>query len=60
MRNLREENSPTTVTLRDGRIVDVFPDGRVQVYSPDCAHGYEIDLPAATVQSGHIAIITYG
>lgn len=35
-----------TIVLPGGRVVDVFPSGNVQVYSPDRTQGYEIALPA--------------
>lgn len=58
--NLREQEQPTTVKLRDGRVVDVFPSGGVQVYTADLRHGVEIRLPLATTDGGTIPIHKLG
>lgn len=34
-----------TIKLDDGRVVDVFPSGRFQVYSADKAHANEFEIP---------------
>lgn len=42
-----------TIHLADGRIVDVFESGNVQVHTPDLAHAYEFSLPAVTPDAGN-------
>lgn len=58
--NVRKGEQPTTVKLRDGRVVDVFPSGNVQVYTADLRHGYEMRLPVATVSSATVDILVLG
>lgn len=60
MSNLRDAQQPTTVTWKDGRVVDAFPSGNVQVYTPDLRHGYEINLPPGWIEGGDLSIIRLG
>lgn len=40
-----EPEDLVTVYLPDGRVIDVFPSGTLQVYSEDLKSAYELYLP---------------
>lgn len=42
------EREYVAVKLPDGREVEIFPSGTVQVYTPDARNGYELRLPKFT------------
>lgn len=42
-----EEEGFVTIALPDGRVLDVFPSGNVQVYTNDRAHALEITMPSS-------------
>jgi hypothetical protein len=43
---LQAEDSHVTVNLPDGRSLDIFPSGNVQVYTADGLHGTEVLMPS--------------
>lgn len=50
--DVNDREPVTTAHLADGRVVDVFPSGTVQVYFDNLRHAYEFQLPATT-PTGH-------
>ena len=56
----KDYDKPTTVTLRDGRHVDVFPTGIVHVYSTDNRSGVELALPDPGKPYTPVGVITLG
>lgn len=58
--DLRAAQQPTTVTLRNGDVVDVFPSGTVQIYTANKRHGCEITLPRPTTDGGTVSIHNLG
>lgn len=47
-----------SVTLDDGRVVDVFASGTVQVYTPDKRHGAEFKMPPGVELGGSFGMLT--
>lgn len=49
-----------TIKLPDGRQLDVFASGSVQVYTADGAHGMEVHLPSGMPNDRDVALLAIG